>query len=255
MEEDPSLMGNSMEGLKRVMEGQTERRRDEALKFMKSHTRSIEIVRVDGHLERIYFLAEPYMEAINDDVKGEFNLEVNRASCKNKCNDLLEKRQKLILRVKRERVIQKNKLLHLISKFFELIKLSSFFFVLAINFVSLIFESQTEDRTKIENGLIIGSIFTTPQWVSDVLFVLTWIIIAHGSFILLYEIFHKAPFCRLAWKTKGYKGVFKFFFVHVRAHDIVHLTDILRDLHLGGHPGVLGHQHLRLPLDNRHPEP
>jgi hypothetical protein len=135
--------------LKRAMEGQTERRRDEALKFMKSHTRSIEIVRKDKNMERIYFMSEPYMEAINDDVKGEFNLEVNRASCKNKCNDLLEKRKKLILRVKRERVIQMNKLLHLISKFYQLIKLSSFFFVLVINFVSLIFESQIEDPNQI----------------------------------------------------------------------------------------------------------
>ena len=90
----------------------SEQRRDykkHALEFMEKKTRSIEVVREDNMLEKVFFISYPYFEAITDEIKDRFNQVVCRDSCKTKCNDLLEASLVLTKKLKKERELLKSK--------------------------------------------------------------------------------------------------------------------------------------------------
>jgi hypothetical protein len=88
-----------------------------AFTFMKSKTRTIEVVREDEYLEKVYFLTVPYFESITDNIKDDFNLEVSRISCKTKCNDLLEASDRLLAQLRRERDILKNPVIFALTRY------------------------------------------------------------------------------------------------------------------------------------------
>ena len=128
--------------LKRFMDIQRIKFKPAALRFMREKTRSLEVVRQDEVLERVYFLTVPYFEAINDNIKDEFNQEVCRVSCKTKCNDLIEIKDELLYKLKRERQIVKHRLLRFVREFYNQIKSLSYFFVMMINLLSLVMYKQ-----------------------------------------------------------------------------------------------------------------
>jgi hypothetical protein len=99
----------TLDELKRYLDYHRAKAKVAAFEFMRSKTRTIEVVRQDEYLEKVYFLTVPYFEAITDNIKDQFNLDVSRISCKTKCNDLLEASGKLLAQLRRERDILKNK--------------------------------------------------------------------------------------------------------------------------------------------------
>lgn len=101
----------TLDDLKRYLDYHRVKSKAAALDFMRSKTRSIEVVREDDKLERVYFLTVPYFDAITDNIKDDFNLEVTRVSCKTKCNDLLEASAKLLSQIRKERDILKNRVI------------------------------------------------------------------------------------------------------------------------------------------------
>lgn len=98
----------NLDDLKRYLGQHRVKAKTAAFEFMRLKTRTIEVVREDEYLEKVYFLTVPYFEAITKNIKDEFNLNVSRVSCKTKCNDLLEASRALLKKLRRERDILKN---------------------------------------------------------------------------------------------------------------------------------------------------
>lgn len=201
---DPTTLNE----LKRYMDQKRMRGKKAAYQFMAQKTRSIEVVRADECLERVYFLTLPYFEAITDNIKDEFNQEVTRVSCKTKCNDLLEKSKELISKVKTERNILKNRFLRLIQKNYNKIKLSSFFFVIMVNLLSLIFYVQGAADELVAKE----AIDRTPKWVYSVQVVLGVFIVLHGLLILGFDLYKEIPFLKTEVKLQGWRKMFKHLF-------------------------------------------
>lgn len=106
--------------------------------FFENSLLSIEIVHENSNLERIFFFKLPYFDSLTKSIKNKFNEDVNRMSCKTKCNDLLHNHEIIINEIKREAYITRFRLVSFISKKMNLLRSFVYLIVVAINILILI---------------------------------------------------------------------------------------------------------------------
>lgn len=160
------------------------------LKFYEDKMISLEIVRPDNDLERIFFYKLPFFDSLTKDIKTKFNNEVNRMSCKTKCSDLQKKRKNLIAKIKREYQIRRFKVLKLVSDRIPVIRRLAFFLVLIINILILI-SFRKEEETDTDNKNAIN------QYVIPMLGI---ILILFTIGIVAYNIYQRVPIIMMAWE-------------------------------------------------------
>ena len=202
------LKPENFDDLKRNISIQRSNGEKAALAFMAKKTRSIEVVRQDELLERVYFLTLPYFEAITDEIKDEFNQEVSRVSCKTKCNDLLEQSKLLLFKLKTERNVLKQFGLRQIQKYYNMIKIVSYFIVLTVNALTLIFYKQGQN---LELGAT-SAVDKTSNWVYFVQVALGVVIFLLGSIILCFDLYKEVPFLANEKRKHGWMAALQYFF-------------------------------------------
>ncbi|EGR33562.1 MIR domain protein [Ichthyophthirius multifiliis] len=110
----------------------------QALQFFKQKTCQIEIIR-DGELQTIYFPKLPLCFTLADEVKDDFNNQVDRSSTKAKITCLMNQSDRIIRIMKHEervrRLVNTQKIIGFIVNNHKLLENLSFCFAIAINLI------------------------------------------------------------------------------------------------------------------------
>lgn len=174
-----------------------------AFKFFEDKILSIEIVREDNCLERIFFFKLPFFDALTKDIKTKFNKNVTRMSCKTKCNEMVQGHEDIIEEIKRESQIIRFKLIKFISKHMKLLQKLTYFIVLIINMIILF--SFKKDASNMDN--------TVDNFANTVMIPIFGIaVIVFAIAIVGYNIYQRIPVIMKAWEgfDKTNVNIFKF---------------------------------------------